>query len=97
VAAAIVALLDSGVSSGVFHATNSGEASWYDFARAVFATAGLDPERVKPTTSAAFVRPAPRPAYSVLGHDGWRATSLAEPRPWRDALVAAQASGALLP
>lgn len=95
VAAAIVSLVDAGVERGVFHATNSGSASWFDFARAVFAVAGLDPERVRPTDSAAFVRPAPRPAYSVLGHAAWAAAGLAAPRPWRDALDSAAAAGAL--
>ena len=65
----IVALLDAAAPAGVYHATNSGRASWFDFAQAVFREAGLDPARVKPTDSSQFVRPAPRPAYSVLGHD----------------------------
>jgi dTDP-4-dehydrorhamnose reductase len=90
-----VALLDAGVRSGVFHGTNSGQASWNEFARAIFAGAGLDPERVLPTDSASFVRPAPRPAYSVLGHDGWASAGL-EPMPsWRDALTRAFETGAL--
>lgn len=94
-ATAIVALLDADAPFGVYHGTNSGSASWYDFARAVFEESGLDPERVQPTDSAAFVRPAPRPAYSVLGHAAWAAAGLPEPRPWRDALHAAVAEGAL--
>ena len=83
-------LLDAGVVTGVYHATNSGTASWYDFARAVLEGAGLDPDRVKPTESTSFVRPAPRPAYSVLGHDAWASTGIAPMRPWRDALDEAQ-------
>ena len=91
----IVALLDSEAPAGIYHGTNAGETSWYGFAKAVFAEAGLDEERVSATDSAAFVRPAPRPSYSVLGHDAWRAAGLAPMRPWREALSAAVASGAV--
>lgn len=94
-AARIVELVDSDAPAGVYHGTNSGQASWYDFTRAIFAEAGLDPERVLPTDSAAFVRPAPRPAYSVLGHDGWSRAGLAPMRDWREALHAAFQAGAL--
>ncbi|WP_166879427.1 dTDP-4-dehydrorhamnose reductase [Salinibacterium sp. ZJ450] len=90
----ILRLVDSAAPAGIYHGTNSGQASWFDFARAVFETAGLDPERVGPTDSAAFVRPAPRPAYSVLGHNGWARAGLAPMRPWRDALEEAAATGA---
>jgi dTDP-4-dehydrorhamnose reductase len=82
----IVALLDQAPAFGVYHGTNSGSATWFEFARAVFEVAGLDPERVLPTTSAAFVRPAPRPAFSVLGHDAWAAAGIPAMRPWRAAL-----------
>jgi dTDP-4-dehydrorhamnose reductase len=94
-AAAIVRLLDVDAPSGIYHGTNSGQASWFEFARAVFAVSGLDPERVLPIDSAAYPVPAPRPAYSVLGHDAWRRAGLAEPRDWREALSAAAAEGAL--
>ena len=89
----LVDLLDTGTTTGILHGTNSGEATWYDFARAIFEEAGLDPERITRTTSAEFVRPAPRPGYSVLGHDGWAATGLVPMRPWRDALSAAFSAG----
>lgn len=91
----ILALLDTGAPSGTYHGTNSGQASWFDFARAIFEETGLDPDRVRPTDSSSFVRPAPRPAYSVLGHAAWDAAGLPAPRPWRDALRAAIAEGAL--
>ncbi|GAB2452159.1 dTDP-4-dehydrorhamnose reductase [Conyzicola lurida] len=91
----IVALLDSDAPAGVYHGTASGEGSWFDFAGAVFAGAGLDAARVKPTDSSAFVRPAPRPAYSVLGHDAWSAAGLSPMRDWRTALTEAFATGAL--
>ncbi|MFD4576267.1 dTDP-4-dehydrorhamnose reductase [Streptomyces sp. NPDC058417] len=74
---------------GVFHATAAGEATWYELAREVFRHVGADLERVRPVTSAAFPRPAPRPAYCVLGHGRWREAGLERPRDWRTALHAA--------
>lgn len=71
---------------GVFHATNSGEATWYELAREVFSLVGADPDRVRPTSSAAFPRPAPRPAYSALAHRRWQEIGLPLPRDWRSAL-----------
>ncbi|MGA1784917.1 MAG: dTDP-4-dehydrorhamnose reductase, partial [Pontimonas sp.] len=85
----IKGLIDAKISHGIFHGTNSGETSWFDFARAVFEEAGLDPDRIQPTTSKSFVRPAPRPAWSVLGHDNWAAAGFPRPRPWREALTEA--------
>jgi dTDP-4-dehydrorhamnose reductase/4-ketoreductase len=72
--------------TGVFHATNAGEATWYDLAREVFRLLGADPDRVRPVTSEAFARPAPRPVYSVLAHGRRRRLGLAPPRDWRTAL-----------
>ena len=92
-AAQIVLLLDSDAPAGIYHGTNAGMASKFDQARDVFALAGLDPERVLPTDSSAFVLPAPRPAYSVLGHANWAAAGLAPMRSWQQAQAAAFAAG----
>ncbi|WP_328875788.1 dTDP-4-dehydrorhamnose reductase [Streptomyces sp. NBC_00287] len=73
-------------TNGVLHATNSGEASWYELAREVFRLLGADPERVRPTDSAAFPRPAPRPQYSALAHGRWQTLGLPPLRDWRTAL-----------
>jgi dTDP-4-dehydrorhamnose reductase len=94
-AAQIVALLDSDAPAGIYHGTNSGTATWFEFARAVLEESGLDPERITPTDSSAFVRPAPRPPYSVLGHDRWQAAGLEPMRHWREALADAVRCGAL--
>ena len=75
--------------AGVYHGTSGGEASWYELAQETFRLLGTDPGRVRPTTSRAFVRPAPRPAYSVLGHERWRAAGIEPIRDWRAALAEA--------
>lgn len=85
----LVALARSDAAPGVYHCTNSGETTWYELARAVFAELGADPDRVHPTTSDRFPRPAPRPAYSVLSDARWRAAGLPTLRPWRAALAEA--------
>jgi dTDP-4-dehydrorhamnose reductase len=79
-----VRLVAAGAPGGIYHATSSGDGTWFDFARAAVASAGLDPESVRPTTSAAFVRPAPRPAYSVLGHDALRRAGAEPIGDWRE-------------
>jgi dTDP-4-dehydrorhamnose reductase len=71
---------------GVWHCTGGGEATWHSFARAIYAELGLDPARVHATTTDAFPRPAPRPAYSVLSATKWADAGLPEPPHWRDAL-----------
>lgn len=73
---------------GVFHATNSGQATWFEFAQAVFTEKGLDPERIRPTTTDRFPRPAARPANSALGHERWAGLGLPAMRHWQEALAA---------
>lgn len=77
VAQLVAGAVDVGVR-GVVHATAGGSTSWAGFARAVLAADGRDPDDVVPVPTAAFPRPAPRPAWSVLGHD---ATTSAGVRP----------------
>ncbi|WP_072483608.1 dTDP-4-dehydrorhamnose reductase [Streptomyces atratus] len=72
--------------AGVYHGTSGGKTTWFGFTREIFRLLGTDPERVRPTTSEAFVRPAPRPAFSVLGHDRWAAAGIEPVRDWRAAL-----------
>jgi dTDP-4-dehydrorhamnose reductase len=74
---------------GIFHGTNAGVASWSELATAVFAEIGADPARVRPTTTEAYPGKAPRPGYTVLGHDRWAEIGVAPPRDWHEALRAA--------
>ncbi len=82
-------LVDADAPAGVYHGTASGDTTWFGFTREIFERADKDPQRVLPTTTDKFPRPAPRPAYSVLGHDKWAAVGLAPMRPWDAALAEA--------
>jgi dTDP-4-dehydrorhamnose reductase len=80
----VVRLVDANVPAGTYHGTSSGSASWHGFAREVVAAAGLDPSCVRPVDSAGFVRPAPRPSYSVLGHDALRRVGVEPIAEWSE-------------
>lgn len=86
VAARIRDLVTAGAPPGIYHATSSTSATWYDLGREVYRLAGADPSLVQPVTTGAFPRPAPRPAYSVLGHGAWQGTGLPPIGDWRDRL-----------
>jgi dTDP-4-dehydrorhamnose reductase len=63
---------------GLFHVTNQGAVSWFEFARTVLEVADLDPDRVRPIPTADLdpPRPAPRPANSVLDNAALRFSGL---------------------
>lgn len=86
----LAALRDAPV--GIYHGTCTGQTTWYGFAREIFRLSGLDPQRVQPTTSDKFPRPARRPAYSVLAHGNWAAAGLDPLPPWDTALAQALAT-----
>lgn len=92
----IVAMAETQVPVGTYHGTSSGNATWFDLARAVFQGIGSDPGRVRPTTSEAYVRPAPRPSWSVLGHEAWAPVGMAPLRDWREALAEAMVRGSAI-
>ena len=81
-APALIALAADAAPTGVFHGAGGGQCTWNDLAAETFARAGV-PCRVTPTTSDAFKRPAPRPAWSVLGTE--REPGIRLP-PWTEGL-----------
>ncbi|MGW2092782.1 dTDP-4-dehydrorhamnose reductase [Promicromonospora sukumoe] len=79
----VVRLLAAGAPGGLYHGTASGRVTWHGFAREVVAAAGLTTP-VDPTTSAAYQLPAPRPTFSVLGHDRFREVGVEPIGDWAD-------------
>jgi dTDP-4-dehydrorhamnose reductase len=81
----IVALVAAHPAAGVFHGTNAGKATWYEFASAI-----VDPianhGSVTPVSSSSFPTVAVRPTYSVLDHTEWSACGIADMPHWRDSL-----------
>ncbi len=77
-------LLAAGAPAGIYHAVNSGRASWHEFAAEIIARAGIDAV-VEPTTSAAYKTRALRPAFSVLDNAKISGV-IGAPAPWQDAL-----------
>ena len=98
VAAQVCALIAASAEPGIYHATSSGETTWFGFAQEIFAryaaSADQDQDRdaereqltPSPITTAQYPTPAQRPAYSVLGHQAWSAAGLNPIGDWRDAL-----------
>lgn len=71
-------------ASGIVHATNSGDCTWFEFAKHIVQLAGLN-TGVRPVSSEQMPRPAPRPAYSVLSTDSLGSFGIEMPS-WLDAI-----------
>lgn len=83
VAGFMVRLIEADAPAGTYHATSSGQCSWFDFAREIVASAGLG-DIVTATDSGAYAAKAPRPAWSVLGHGASEALGIEGLGDWRE-------------
>jgi dTDP-4-dehydrorhamnose reductase len=72
---------------GLFHMTNEGSCTWYEFAREIFQLSGIQ-ANLSATSSDVYKTPAIRPKYSVLENARLKELSLNQMRHWRDALAA---------
>lgn len=80
----LVRMVEAGAPAGTYHGTSSGQTNWHGFTREIVASLGKDPAMVHETTAAAFARPAPRPSFSVLGHDALKRVGIAPIGDWRE-------------
>ncbi|MGY4110341.1 dTDP-4-dehydrorhamnose reductase [Aeribacillus pallidus] len=71
---------------GIYHVSNTGQCSWYEFAKAIFEEAGVN-VKVNPCTTKDYPRPAPRPSYSVFDHMALRLNGFNNMRDWKKALI----------
>ena len=85
VAEKLVPLIDTN-RYGLYHMTNLGECSWYEFAQEIFHQIELSPD-VAPTTAKTFGAKAQRPSYSVLDNHALRTVGFSDFRPWQEALA----------
>ncbi len=79
----ILRLVEAEAPAGIYHGTSSGQTSWFDFAKEVVASAGLG-DIVSPCSAEDYPLPAPRPAYSVLGHETLTRLGIAPIGDWRE-------------
>jgi len=72
---------------GLYHFSNEGVSSWYDFAVEIAAAAGHDKCRIEPCHTAEYPSKAPRPAYSVLDKSKFKTTFGIEIPHWRESML----------
>ena len=70
---------------GIYHLTNEGECSWYEFSKRIFELSNVD-VKVVPVSTEEFPRPAPRPRYSVLSNQKWIKAGFPPMRKYEEAL-----------
>jgi len=70
----------------IYHITNKGEVSWFDYAREILNIAGVKGVKVMPITSIRLARPAKRPAFSILNNAKFERAAGFSMRPWQEAL-----------
>lgn len=85
-AAAIFTAINKGVVPGVYHFSNEGVISWYDFTKAIHRLAGITTCHVRPLHTAEYPTPANRPHYSVLDKTKIKQTYQMEVPYWEESL-----------
>ena len=86
-ATAIMTAIDKGIQPGVYHFSNEGVISWYDFAKAIHRLAGITTCHVRPLHTKEYPTPARRPAYSVLDKTKIKQTYNIEVPYWEESLA----------
>jgi dTDP-4-dehydrorhamnose reductase len=85
-AALLLPLVESG-AAGIYHGTNAGHCTWFEFAQEIARLGGADPTRIQPCTTAEYPTPTRRPACSILLDTRLAGLGIPPAPPWRDALA----------
>ncbi len=85
-AVAIMTAVEQGIQPGIYHFSNEGVTSWYDFTKAIHRLAGITTCHVRPLHTAEYPSAAPRPSYSVLDKTKFKTTYHMEIPHWEDSL-----------
>ncbi len=85
-AVAIMTAVEQGIQPGIYHFSNEGVTSWYDFTKAIHRLAGIATCHVRPIHTAEYPSAAPRPSYSVLDKTKFKTTYQIEIPHWEDSL-----------
>lgn len=83
----IMTAIDKGIKPGVYHFSNEGVTSWYDFTKSIHRLAGINTCQVSPLHTAEYPTPACRPAYSVLDKTKIKAAYGIEIPHWEESLA----------
>jgi dTDP-4-dehydrorhamnose reductase len=74
------------LAPGIFHGTNTGSCSWFEYAKYIFEIAGEDVGRVTPVLSSEYETKVQRPRYSVLDNQKWAEFGFLPLGPWKDSV-----------
>ena len=89
---AIIEILEKKPDSGIYHVTNSEFCSWFEFAKEIAESLKIDENKITPTSSDKYIRPAKRPSYSVLSNEKWIKAGLKPLPTWKNSWQNAAAS-----
>ena len=85
-AVAIMTAVEKGIRPGIYHFSNEGVISWYDFTKAIHRIAGITTCKVNPLHTSEYPTPAARPHYSVLDKTKFKTTYEVEVPYWEESL-----------
>jgi dTDP-4-dehydrorhamnose reductase len=85
----VISALSNEVPSGIYHGSNTGVATWYDFAIEIFKLVGADTNRINSISSKEYKTQASRPEYSVLDNSKWSEFGVKTLDPWKESVIRA--------
>jgi len=84
-AGAIIEIIEKSPTGGIYHVTNNGSCTWFEFAQKIAETLDLDSKLISSINSQSLVRAAQRPSYSILSNNKWQSVGLTPLKNWDEA------------